>query len=290
MNTSSTDSENHDAAADDGPYPHLKTFLLSKGIARHKQTGELAGLLGLAKTSIFRKFKGDSSFTLPELKTIADHFGTDVETLRGVASNEAEKSGSTLEAARVNIQGLPALAEIEVGLALQTDDVCDLVAIKRSSLWDVFLWGAPELRGHAQHSIKSLKLSALPHPRIAVLEDDPGVASLTRNYLESEGMVTHVYEESNTLIKAIGHRPYQGYVVDWILGGGTAQAAIEAIRALQTHAPIAITTGALNTGKETEGELIPFAERLGAGIFEKPFRHAVLASYLRRGMATDSEA
>jgi CheY-like chemotaxis protein len=288
MNTSTTDADNHDCAADDGPYPHLKNFLLSKGIARHKQTGELAGLLGLAKTSIFRKFKGDSSFTLPELKTIAEHFATDVETLRGVPSNESQKSASSHEAARVNIQGLPALAEIEVGAALQSDDVCDLVAIKRSNVWDVFLWGSPELLGHALHSIKSLKLSAMPRPRIAVLEDDPGVADLTRNYLESEGMVVHIYEESNTLIKAMGHRPYQGYVVDWILGGDTAQAAIEAIRALQARAPIAITTGAMNTGKETEGELIPFAERLGAGIFEKPFRHAVLASYIRRGISIDA--
>ena len=66
----------------------------------------------------------------------------------------------------------------------------------------------------------------------------------------------------------------------------TAEAAIRHIRARQPKAPIAITTGALHTGAETEGSLIPFAEQFGVGIFEKPFRQAVLASYLRRGLAS----
>ncbi len=43
---------NPDATSlDDGPYPALKAFLLSRGVPRHKQTAEVAGLLGLAKTS-----------------------------------------------------------------------------------------------------------------------------------------------------------------------------------------------------------------------------------------------
>jgi hypothetical protein len=81
-------------STDDGPYAALKAFLLSKGLARHKQTGEIADLLALAKTSVFRKFKGDSSFSSLELKIIADHYGTTVGILRGLSDFEQDQPAS----------------------------------------------------------------------------------------------------------------------------------------------------------------------------------------------------
>lgn len=283
-------SSTHDAggALDDGPYPHLKAFLLARGIPRHKQTTEISGLLGLAKTSVFRKFKGESSFTGPELKTIADHFGTDLDTLRGLAPPTADRARQDTDPqpARIRIPGLPLNGQLVPGPLLNNDDVCDLVAIKRDGTWEVFAWGAAELQGRPLHSIESLRVSSTPRPRVAVLEDDENAAALVGMALESEGMVVHTYREPGTLITALSQRKYQAYVVDWLLGGATAEAAICEIRLRQPDAPIVITTGAMHTGAETEGALIPFAERFGAGIFEKPFRQAVLASYLRRGIAT----
>jgi CheY-like chemotaxis protein len=280
----------HDASPqDEGPYPHLKAFLLGKGIARHKQTAEIAGLLGLAKTSIFRKFKGESSFTLPELKAIADHFGTDVDTLRGQApavGNARSASLGEMQAARLRIPGLPSQGELIAGPLLDGDDVCDLVAVKRETIWEVFAWGAPELKGLPLHSIERLQLRSTPRHRVAVLEDDANAAALVGMALEGEGMTVHTYQEPGDLITALGQRQYHAYVIDWLLGGSTAESAIREIRTRQPAAPIVITTGAMHTGAETEGALIPFAERHGAGIFEKPFRQAVLASYLRRGIAT----
>jgi CheY-like chemotaxis protein len=287
MNTPNDTSSN-----DDGPYAALKAFLLGQGIARHKQTGEVAGLLGLAKTSVFRKFKGESSFTLPELKAIADHFHTDIPTLRGLSSTESPSfsQGPRLEAAQLHLPGLPSAGEMRPGPALRDDDICDLVAVQHNKLWHVYAWGASEVQGHIRYSINTLSLRALPRQRIAILEDDPGVAALLRTGLEDAGMLVHSYDTASIFITALSQLPYQGYVIDWILGGSTAQAAIEAIRQKQPTAPIAITTGALHTGMETEGQLIPFAERTNTGIFEKPFRQAVLASYLRRGiLANETE-
>jgi CheY-like chemotaxis protein len=278
--------------ADDGPYAALKAFLLSKGIARHKQTGEIADLLVLAKTSVFRKFKGESSFTSPELKTIADHYGSTVDILRGLATLQPEHlSAEHLpEPAQIHIAGIPSRGELVPGPALQSDDICDLIAVKLDNSWQVFTRGAPALQGHTLYSVASLRLSALPRPHIAILEDDPSAAALLQTWFDNAGMVAHTFENPDVFIAALAQRrtsSYAGYVVDWILGGSTAQSAIEAVRKQQPQAPIAITTGAMNTGVETEGQLIPFAERMGAGIFEKPFRTAVLASYLRRSMGRD---
>jgi CheY-like chemotaxis protein len=279
----------HDGTGlEEGPYAALKSFLLGKGVARHKQTAEIAGLLGLAKTSVFRKFKGESSFTLPELKAIADHFGTDVETLRGLGgSTQAGLGGSRLEtAAVVRIPGMPAHAQLVAGASLEGDEACDLVALQHEGRWQVFAWGAAELQGRqGLHSIESLRFSSSPRLRVAVLEDDLNAASLLGIALEGEGMTVHTFQEPGALVTAVSQRQYQAYVVDWLLGGGTAEDAILKIRQRQPHAPIVITTGAMHTGAETEGSLIPFADRLGVGIFEKPFRNAVLASYLRRGIA-----
>jgi CheY-like chemotaxis protein len=271
---------------DDEPYAPLKAFLLRAGVPKHKHTSELTDLLGLAKTSVFRKLKGDSSFTLAELKVIAEHYNTDVGTLRGLPPEAAHTTASAplLESAQLHIAGLPSKGEILVGAELAPEDICQLVAIKRHSLWEVFDHRAPELQGQIKYSIESLRIRSLPHQRIAVLEDDRNMADSVRGALEQENMVVHTYEDASVFMQAIRQRPYQGYVIDWILGGSTAQQAIETIRAQQIHAPIAITTGAMQTGAETEGQLVPFAEQVDAGIFEKPFRHKVLASYLRRGI------
>jgi CheY-like chemotaxis protein len=272
------------------PYAHLRAFLFSKGVARHKQTAEIAGLLGLAKTSVFRKFKGDSAFTLLELKTIAEHFASDVDTLLGSGVPENASKASTisaLEPARVNMNGRSLNALLTVGAALKPEDVCDLVALKINHSWEIFAQNDPELKSHTSqthYSIESLQMSAAPYPCVALLEDDATAAAVLSMALQNEGMVVHTYTHAQALISAIAQRTYQGYVIDWLLGDDTAAGAIQAIGRLATQAPIAITTGALNTGVETEGSLIPFAERVGAGIFEKPFRHAVLASYLRRSM------
>lgn len=279
------DSDLH-GPIDDGPYPALKAFLLSRGIPRHKQTAEVAGLLGLAKTSVFRKFKGESSFSQPELKTIAEHFHTAVDTLLGVSATPAGRNGTATasESARLCLPGLPARGLLQVGPLLADDDVCDLVAIRKADGWEVHPGQSGEAQGQARHSIASLRISSAPRQRVALLEDDSNAAAVVAMALEGEGMVVQTYHTAEDLIASLGRRPCNAYVVDWLLGGGTAEAAIRQIRARQADAPIAITTGALHTGAETEGALIPFAEQFSAGIFEKPFRQAVLASYLRRGM------
>ena len=282
-------NDDHDlnGPLDDGPYPALKAFLLSRGIPRHKQTAEVAGLLGLAKTSVFRKFKGDSSFSQPELKVIADHFATAVDTLLGVPIRHAELTGTASlgGTARLHLPGLPAHGQLQVGPALADEDVCDLVAVRHPDGWAVYAGDAAETQGHPRHSIASLRISSAPRQRVALLEDDSNAAAVVALALEGEGMVVQTYHAADDLIASLGRRPCQAYVIDWLLGGGTGEGAIRQIRARQPDVPIAITTGALHTGAETEGSLIPFAEQFSAGIFEKPFRHAVLASYLRRGMA-----
>ncbi len=156
--------------------------------------------------------------------------------------------------------------------------------------WQVHPRGAAALLGQDGHAVASLRVSALPRHRIALLEDDSTAAAVVALALQTQGMVVHTYQEPDALIAALAQRRYQAYVVDWLLGGSTAAAAIREIRQRQPEAPIAITTGALNTGAETEGALIPLAEHWAAGIFEKPFRQAVLASYLRRGIAACEQA
>lgn len=177
---------------------------------------------------------------------------------------------------------------MQPGPALAADDVCDLVAVRIGEQWHVHAGSSPEVRGHVRHGIASLRLTSAPRPRVALLEDDDNAAAVVAMALEGEGMVVQTHKTSADLSASLARRPFQGYVIDWLLGAGTAEAAIRQIRAGQPSAPIAITTGALHTGAETEGSLIPFAEQFSVGIFEKPFRQAVLASYLRRGMTDPS--
>jgi len=205
---------------DDGPYPVLKAFLLSRGIPRHKQTAEVAGLLGLAKTSVFRKFKGESSFSQPELKVISDHFGVAVDTLLGVSGTRSERKGAggAPESARVCLPGLPTHGQLLVGPALAEDDVCDLVAIRKADGWEVHPGHSSETHGQVRHSIASLCISSAPRQRVALLEDDSNAAAVVAMALEGEGMVVlstgpDGLEEKLTRLEKVKLGPAEGLLV-----------------------------------------------------------------------------
>lgn len=262
----------------------VRELLTRRGVAIHKQGSELSAFLGVARSTIHRKFK-NGGWSAAELRAIAERWRGNVEDLLGSSdAAEAASLGADIQA-RVHIAGMPSTAQLTVGPELDSSDACDLVAVNSAGQWEVHQ-GGTEPPSATRYSIRKLTFSAMPRLKIALLEDDRLAAdALTDELVELGGVVVHKFHQPDELIQALKQRRYQAYVIDWLLGGLTAESAILAVREQQKNAPIVVTTGAMALQADAEQQLIPFCERHRVGIIEKKFRAAVLLAHLRRDLA-----
>ncbi|MFN9708751.1 MAG: helix-turn-helix domain-containing protein [Burkholderiales bacterium] len=279
---SDTDPED----SDDHVSLRVRNLLTKRGVPIHKQGSELSHFLGVARSTIHRKFK-NGGWSAAELRAVAEHWRCDLDELLGVHEIESGQSGSSGEiSAKVLIKGMPSQAVLLLGFILDPDGQCDLVAVNPAGHWEVYIGGS-EPQNIPRYSVRKLTFSAHPYMRIALLEDNQLAAdALAEELTELGGVSVHKFYRAHELIASFKHRRFDAYVVDWLLGGGeTAEATILAIRNLQKKAPIIVTTGALALQADTEQHLLPFCEQHQVGIIEKKFRAAVLLSQLRRDLA-----
>lgn len=280
-------------ADDDVVSAKIRGFLVGRGIQRHKQVLELSKLLGVARSSIHRKFKGDSAWSQEELHVISDHFGVTVEQLTGIAGE------SLSEHAALRIPKMPSTGMLIVGDPLDSTDICDLVAIKALGGWEVYpIALAP--KGPARYSVRSLTVSAGPYMRVALLEDNQSVVESLVDALKDFGFAVTGFRTTDDFLNALPGGRFQAYIVDWDLGGQTAERALTEIRAMESRtdvaaahrAPIFVTTGVLKDGdvRATEAALLPICDRLNAAILEKPVRTSVLAAHIRREVSSINSA
>ncbi len=268
---------------DDRVSQRVRELLSKRGVAIHKQGSELSTFLGVARSTIHRKFKS-GGWSAAELRAIAEQWRGRVEDLLGDSHEAAAQGGEVL--AKVFINGMPTSAYLTLGPVLELGDGCDLVAVNPNGEWAVYV-GGTEPTDTPRYSIRKLSFSALPRLKIALLEDDKLAAdALAEDLMELGGVVVHKFYRSEELLSALAQRRYDAYVIDWLLGGGeTAEATILTLREQQKTAPIVVTTGAMALQADAEQQLIPFCERHRVGIIEKKFRAAVLLAHLRRDLA-----
>ena len=274
---------------DDRVSQRIRDLLSKRGVPIHKQGSELSSFLGVARSTIHRKFK-NGGWSAAELRAVAERWRGDLEELLGGSDTEAGATavlaGVTAE---VMIPGMPSPAQLVPGPELEADDACDLVAVNPAGQWGVYTGGS-EPHGTARYSVLKLVFTATPRLKIALLEDDKLAAdALAEELVELGGVVVQKFHRAEDLISALKTRRFDAYVVDWLLGGGaTAEPAILAIRERQKNAPVVVTTGAMALQADAEQQLIPFCERHRAGIIEKKFRAAVLLAHLRRDLLNAS--
>ncbi len=272
--------------SDDHVSLRVRNLLTKRGIPIHKQGSELSQFLGVARSTIHRKFK-NGGWSAAELRAVAEYWRGDLDELLGTHEIESGLGGISGEiSAKILIKGLPAQALLVLGPPLDPEDLCDLVAVHPAGYWEVYT-GGMEPTDTPRYSIRKLTFSASPYIRIALLEDDKLAADALAEELNQLGGVSvSKFYQAHDLVAALHQRRFDAYVIDWLLGGGeTAEATIVAIRNLQKKAPIIVTTGALALQADTEQHLLPFCEQHQAGIIEKKFRAAVLLSQLRRDLA-----
>ena len=119
--------------------------------------------------------------------------------------------------------------------------------------------------------------------RVAVLDDDQDVANSIADYMTAIGLDAQALYALDRLMAEVESRPFDGYVIDWLIDQQNARALIAAIRAHDPACPIVLLTGQLEKGNADEGELASISSFYRLTYFEKPIRTSSLLSALQLG-------
>jgi hypothetical protein len=257
-------------------------------IPKQKQTRALADVLLLSFAQAHRKMKGQSNWTFAEIKGVAEAFGEPISVL--VDPREEGGRIATNAVLDVGSKLLPCLAWI--GEEIRMGKSPEYVAFHVAGVWRIY---SPEDAPAGQKFTVELieirpKQPDSDKPTIAVVDDDGGnetgelkTADTVCMYLNERGFNATAYYDAATFRDAIRRTVFDAFVVDWLLGTETAEAAIQDIRQSDNpRSPIFILTGQLEAGNVNESDIARVITLFDVNVLEKPARLPLLAAELNK--------
>jgi DNA-binding response OmpR family regulator len=122
---------------------------------------------------------------------------------------------------------------------------------------------------------------------VAVLDDDEGSADNLCEYLNETGFHAEAFYDIDTLSQVLSEKPFDAYVIDWLIGSKTAESLIKLIRSSETQnleAPIFLLTGEITTGRAHESEVARIIIDYNVSLHEKPTRLPIIAAKLSKAL------
>ncbi|MGI9272942.1 MAG: response regulator transcription factor [Woeseiaceae bacterium] len=118
--------------------------------------------------------------------------------------------------------------------------------------------------------------------RVAILEDDPDQAELTRLWLTHAEHTVDCYADATSFLRAVRRDSFDLYVLDWVLPDLSGIEVLGKLRReMDDHTPVVIATA-----KDEEGSIVRGLEEGADDYLIKPIRQAELtarvAAILRR--------
>ncbi|MEP6503747.1 MAG: helix-turn-helix domain-containing protein [Betaproteobacteria bacterium] len=263
----------------------VRKFLIANGVKEHNHASEIARVINVDRSQSYRRLKGDVAWSHTDLRSIATHFGAAEDHLlpNDDLVRVAIQSGDAAPAL-IRIAHMPPNGLLVAGAELLAGEVSDLVAVKGASGWEIFVNGE-EPFGARRHAIEALTVRSHPHLQVALLEDDLRASEALVEAFRPLGIVATPYADSASLRAAIAHRRFDAYVLDWLLGEGTAARIVEEIRQHRSHIPIVVVTGALMADSEMERTLLELSAQWNFSTLDKPVRPMNLANTLKQLVA-----
>jgi DNA-binding NtrC family response regulator len=118
-----------------------------------------------------------------------------------------------------------------------------------------------------------------------VLDDTDEVIESICGYLASDGFDACGFSEFLSLKTAIKRRPFDGYIIDWIIGAETAAQLIAEIRADDTNCPIVVLTGKAKDGDANVEDIARAVADHKAVFFQKPAVTQIIAAHLTQSLS-----
>ena len=274
-----------DASTEPATSINVRRFLVSHGVKEHNHASEIARIINVDRSQSYRRLKGDVTWAHTDLRAIAHHFGAPDDHLlpRDDLARYAHPGGEAVPAI-IRVAHLPPTGLLVPGAELAAGESSDLVAIRAGSSWEIHVNGDEPL-GARRHAIEALTVRSHPHLQVAVLEDDANAAGALVEAFRPLGIVATPFADSASLHAAIAHRRFDAYVLDWLLGDGTAAGIVEEIRAHRAHVPVVVVTGALMADSEMEKQLLDLSAQWNFSTLDKPVRPMNLANAIKQLVA-----
>lgn len=278
----------------------VRQFLHRHGLPPHRHAPWLAKALNMTYTTALRRLTGHTGWDLDDLAAVAQAMGAPLgDLLRSVTDEGAVAALLVTGPLRQPCQlwlGKPIVQAPPAGLLIATP-LATALGTKAASAdssstpaptWVVFPASTESPPATSAHHVRRLVIdSPTPAPpRVAVLDDQADTADMLTLSLTEAGFDAQAFTTLDALRTAATQRPFDGYVMDWLLGDQqTAATLTAALRRQQPQAPILILTGELDTGSIDDEALLRSAKALHFDLIEKPARASVVALKLDQALA-----
>ncbi|WP_261288960.1 helix-turn-helix domain-containing protein [Serratia fonticola] len=199
---------------------------------------------------------------------------------------ESEPVGSTVaQDAIFSVAGVALPCVAHISSELVGSKQAEFVGLQQDEQWMVYRASeAPQGKRFAVELIEIRPChSEDDRLSIAVLDDAHQAADELTKYLNSQGFNAVAFYDVSSFCQALAKNPFDGYVVDWLIGHETAQRCIETIRTSDhADAPILVLTGQLGTDLRESEIARAMRDYDVLGPYEKPVRLHVIEAALQR--------
>ena len=171
-----------------------------------------------------------------------------------------------------------------VGSAARDPQRNALVAVKVGEQWLVI--PAAEAGGGACFDVSRMLVSGPGDRRwrIAVLDDDPTEAASLAQHFADRGCEAQAFTRVSELVPQMKLRPFDGYVIDWILSEGSAAELVGMIRADDRECPVVVLTGQIRSDVMIEPAVAEAVATYRLSFFEKPTRLPIISAQLLQSL------
>jgi CheY-like chemotaxis protein len=263
----------------------VRELMSRHGIAKRQQTSELCRILDLSFSQGHRKLRGNSPWTLSQIRKVAEVFGEPAAQLFGAQTLDPGMVGATAQEALFSVGTLELACIAWVGSPVEAGIRPEFIAWSKQDQWRVVRHdGALYQNAFEVHKIEIYPRRAeADKPLIAVVDDDRASADNLRDYLERSGFAAVAIYGLAAFSETLQTQVFDGVVIDWLFGNQTSADAIRAVRASENpDAPIFVLTGELLTGKASESEISEIVRGYDVACYEKPARMAILVADLSK--------
>ena len=116
--------------------------------------------------------------------------------------------------------------------------------------------------------------------RVAILDDNPDETASLQAHFSDLGFDVETFTSVSGLVGQLKVRPFDGYVLDWVLNEGSPAELIGMIRAEDSECPIAILTGKMRDDVMIEPAVAGAVSTYKLLFFEKPTRLPIISAQM----------
>ena len=258
---------------------YVRALLKRHNIPSIRHVTTISEVIKVGYQSAYRRMLGQVAWELEEIEKLAMHFG---ETLADVFSPEKSQPfvSATLVVPPVRIP-----CQLILGTAVRDASPKSLVAVERGQQWLVV--PASEAGVAERFAIGRLLIEGQGDRRwsVAVLDDDAEETSSLAAHFADRGCEVQAFTRADELVSALKLRPFDGYVIDWMLTEGSAAELVGMIRADDRECPIAVLTGKMRSDVDVEPAVAEAIETYQLLFFEKPTRLPIISAQLLKALA-----